>query len=629
MADSNATEPIPTGVAETKPIETNPTKPLPVGAGVGQSEQATQTLPLTGDSGTTPLPHVQISGTAGVESGTEPFAPLGWPTPAPASSALSGEKPTQALPTVDQSEQATQTLPTAGDGVAATQALPSLQQEPLQATQALPSAGLVGSAGLTDSASVVAGDDAAPTQAFTPTEQPTLAVPPLGAVPVAAAQETTATAQPEPATEAIPSAGHEPNSIFPAAADAAPANGVLGVVSSFAETEAIPSAALKATPAAYSVAPDAPAAAPADSAPQSQPQQPAYGANPYTQQGVPVSGAPAYDGNGSVPPQGATPVNPVYGNPVYGNPGPAPQSNVPQQYAPQQDVPPQAQNFPPQGGVPPYGQYPPYAGGNGDGTGGNAPLSPADDPYNPNNQKYNGLAVAGFICSFFVAVIGLILSIIGLNQIKKQGGKGKGLATAGIVISIISMVLSIVLVVVGLAGSAAIANKAIQDTQSDSSYSQSDSGTDSSTGGDSSTDSNSDSSDLDNLDNSLDSTLNDTENDLSSGDYGLYDSVQAFVDSDDFKSSVQSEVDSLSGSGITFSYHVEGDTLVYEYTVGDEYAAAGDSIASSVSALSDTYQSTADMLGTMCKTSSGKASLRVYMHTASGQSLFDQTWTEQ
>ena len=587
MADPNATEPIPTGAAETKPIETNPTEPLPFGADVGQSE-------------------------------TEPLAPLGWPT-APQTSAVSStseEKPTQALPTVGQVEQPTQALPTGGDWQSATQALPPLHQEPLRATQALP---LAGDEPATQALSPTTGAagvaDAKPTQAFTPAEQPTLAVPPLGAVPVATSQEAPESAQAEPATEAIPSAGHGSNSIFPATADAAPANGVPGVVSSFAETEAIPSAALKAAPAGYPIASDVPAAAPADSAPQ----QPAYGANPYTQQNVPPSGAPAYDGNGSVPPQGVAPGAPAYGasgpvpqqgatpvNPAYGNPGPVPQANVPLQ-----NVPPQAQNFPPQGGVPPYGQYPPYAGGNGDGTGGNAPLSPADDPYNPNNQKYNGLAIAGFICSFFVAVIGLILSIIGLNQIKKQGGKGKGLATAGIVISVISMVLSIVLVVVGLAGSAAIANKAVQDAQSDSSYSQSDS------------------TDLDNLDNSLDSTLNDTENDLSSGDYGLYDSVQAFVDSDEFKSSIQSEVDSLSGSGITFSYHVEGDTLVYEYTVGDEYAAAGDSIASSVSALSDTYQSTADMLGTMCKTSSGKASLRVYMHTASGQSLFDQTWTEQ
>ena len=51
------------------------------------------------------------------------------------------------------------------------------------------------------------------------------------------------------------------------------------------------------------------------------------------------------------------------------------------------------------------------------------------------NQKYNGLAIAGFICSFLVSLLGLILSIVGLNQIKKQGGKGKGLAIAGIIIS--------------------------------------------------------------------------------------------------------------------------------------------------------------------------------------------------
>ena len=39
------------------------------------------------------------------------------------------------------------------------------------------------------------------------------------------------------------------------------------------------------------------------------------------------------------------------------------------------------------------------------------------------NRKYNGLAIAGFICSFLVSLLGLILSIVGLNQIKKQGGK--------------------------------------------------------------------------------------------------------------------------------------------------------------------------------------------------------------
>jgi hypothetical protein len=35
-------------------------------------------------------------------------------------------------------------------------------------------------------------------------------------------------------------------------------------------------------------------------------------------------------------------------------------------------------------------------------------------------ERYNGFAIAGFVTSFFNAVIGLILSIVGLNQAKKR-----------------------------------------------------------------------------------------------------------------------------------------------------------------------------------------------------------------
>ena len=61
----------------------------------------------------------------------------------------------------------------------------------------------------------------------------------------------------------------------------------------------------------------------------------------------------------------------------------------------------------------------------------------------------------------------------------------------------------------------------------------------------------------------------------------------------------------------------------------DSYASLGDTVASSLDAMDSTYQSTANLLGSMCKTSSGKASLRVIMHTQSGQSLYDKTWTEK
>ena len=236
------------------------------------------------------------------------------------------------------------------------------------------------------------------------------------------------------------------------------------------------------------------------------------------------------------------------------------------------------------------------------------------------NQKYNGLAIAGFICSFLVSLLGLILSIVGLNQIKKQGGKGKGLAIAGIIISAAGMVIQVILVIALIVGGASYASKAIDEAKTDSFYSQSSSG-------------NGDSSDKskaqDNLDDALDDTLGETHDDLTDGDYGLYDSIQDFVDSLEFKDSIESEADTFADTGITFNYRVDGDTLVYEYVLDDSYASLGDTAASSLDAMDSTYQSTANLLGSMCKTSSGKASLRVIMHTQSGQSLYDKTWTEK
>ena len=64
----------------------------------------------------------------------------------------------------------------------------------------------------------------------------------------------------------------------------------------------------------------------------------------------------------------------------------------------------------------------------------------------------NGLAIAGFVCSFFRNIVGLILSIVAINQINNSGGTqtGKGLAIAGMVISIVSLALAL-LYVLGIA----------------------------------------------------------------------------------------------------------------------------------------------------------------------------------
>lgn len=68
------------------------------------------------------------------------------------------------------------------------------------------------------------------------------------------------------------------------------------------------------------------------------------------------------------------------------------------------------------------------------------------------NNKTNGMAIGGFVlscvsilmCGGIASIIGLILSIVGLSQIGKNGEKGKGLAIAGIIISSILFVFGII-----------------------------------------------------------------------------------------------------------------------------------------------------------------------------------------
>ena len=135
--------------------------------------------------------------------------------------------------------------------------------------------------------------------------------------------------------------------------------------------------------------------------------------------------------------------------------------------------------YPGGGSVPPQTPYNPYAQGG----------TPYGQQYNPNysqpyaqqygymspaaNQQYNGFAIAGFVCSFFTSIIGLIFSIIGLNQIKRQGGKGKGLAIAGIIISVAKLgiyLLLIVMIIVGLF--LGMGDAVTSDLRSDYSYSR-------------------------------------------------------------------------------------------------------------------------------------------------------------
>lgn len=61
----------------------------------------------------------------------------------------------------------------------------------------------------------------------------------------------------------------------------------------------------------------------------------------------------------------------------------------------------------------------------------------------PTPKKTNGMAITGFVLSFFCGVLGIVFSAIGLSQTGKDPNQGgRGLAIAGLIISIVSLVIS-------------------------------------------------------------------------------------------------------------------------------------------------------------------------------------------
>jgi Domain of unknown function (DUF4190)/zinc-ribbon domain len=76
------------------------------------------------------------------------------------------------------------------------------------------------------------------------------------------------------------------------------------------------------------------------------------------------------------------------------------------------------------------------------------PMGYGQDPayYAPIPTRSSGMAIAGFVLSFFCGLLGLIFSCIGYSECKKSNGQvtGEGLAIAGIVISILQLLMGIV-----------------------------------------------------------------------------------------------------------------------------------------------------------------------------------------
>jgi hypothetical protein len=88
------------------------------------------------------------------------------------------------------------------------------------------------------------------------------------------------------------------------------------------------------------------------------------------------------------------------------------------------------------------------------------PPPPPQFPAAPGTQQTNGLAIAGMVLGivsialFFlnwidilVAIVGLILSIIGLNKSRQLGGTGRGMAITGIITSAVGIVAAAIFLI--------------------------------------------------------------------------------------------------------------------------------------------------------------------------------------
>ncbi|CDO24832.1 peptidyl-prolyl cis-trans isomerase [Mycolicibacterium mageritense DSM 44476 = CIP 104973] len=108
---------------------------------------------------------------------------------------------------------------------------------------------------------------------------------------------------------------------------------------------------------------------------------------------------------------------------------------------------------PPTGYAPPGGYPPPPAPGYG-GYPGAYPTGYDMAPSNPNNGMAIGSLVASvlgvpfmFFCfsGFVPALVGVVLGIVALNQIKTTGQSGRGLAIAGIAVGAVILLLGLII----------------------------------------------------------------------------------------------------------------------------------------------------------------------------------------
>ncbi|KAA8818302.1 hypothetical protein CSQ85_09070 [Bifidobacterium rousetti] len=232
-----------------------------------------------------------------------------------------------------------------------------------------------------------------------------------------------------------------------------------------------------------------------------------------------------------------------------------------------------------------------------------------DDPRNRSDHragkpKMNTCAVVGFILSFLLWLVGLIVSIVALVQINHRRERGKGLAVAGIIISIIMGALSVTAgVVMGQSVLQALKDpSSVTATVPSSKPKQTPDAGSTGTEGES------------------------KKQELSAKPFP---SMQALAESQLFQAQMKTAIgSSFDGTGAQITYRGEGDTLVMDIALPAGYDQVAAQLGSQMDSLDQSgMQQFVDTLPSMVATQSSPK-LRMLIHT-SNVTVWDHTWTAQ
>lgn len=76
-------------------------------------------------------------------------------------------------------------------------------------------------------------------------------------------------------------------------------------------------------------------------------------------------------------------------------------------------------------------------------------------PPPPPQRQTNGMAIASLVCSLsgllccsLISIVGIILGVVALNQIKQTGEEGRGYALAGIIVGGVLVALTVVVLII-------------------------------------------------------------------------------------------------------------------------------------------------------------------------------------